>query len=102
MHHHNRGQGAGASRLSGAGPAEWGRVLISAEVKSRNVDREHARGSDVVTVLSVIGGEVPEQSLRVRRRIWADDPDDLDSPLHVLTETTDVADEFAEDGRDGR
>jgi hypothetical protein len=39
--HFNRGGKTGASRISGAGPAEWGRVLIGAEVKSRHTDPRH-------------------------------------------------------------
>jgi RecA-family ATPase len=34
--HHNRGEGRGAHRLTGTGPAEWGRVLINATVISRS------------------------------------------------------------------
>lgn len=98
VHHHNRGQGTGPGRMSGAGPAEWGRVLISAEVKARHADRDHDGGTDVVTVLSVVGGEVPDQAWRVRRRVWADDPGDLASPLHVVTEAAPVVDDVAGDG----
>ena len=38
VHHHNRGEGRGAVRMSGAGPAEWGRFLISATVVSSRTD----------------------------------------------------------------
>lgn len=93
--HFNRKQGTGAARITGAGPAEWGRVLLSATVKGRRTDVA-TLATDVVTVLEVIGGEVPDQALRVHRRIWADDPDDLDSPLHVETTATN-ADELAAD-----
>ncbi|MCL4761292.1 MAG: AAA family ATPase [Burkholderiales bacterium] len=82
--HHNRKPGTGATRIVGAGPAEWGRVLIGLTVRSRHTDPA-TRASDVVTDLDVIGGEIPDQTWRVRRKVWADDPDDLDSPLHVET-----------------
>jgi len=85
--HFNRKAGGGAGRITGAGPAEWGRVLISATVKSRSRDITTAATS-VVTELEIIGGEIPDQCLRVYRRIWADNPDDLNSPLHVETATT--------------
>jgi len=87
VHHFNRGQGTGSSRLSGAGPKEWGRVLIAASVKSRHTDPE-TRASQVVIELDVEGGEIPDQKIRVQRRIWADDPDNLDSALHMQTRAT--------------
>jgi hypothetical protein len=80
--HHNRNRSAtGAGRITGAGPAEWGRVLITGEVKSRSIDPD-TRRTTVTTELEVIGGEVPGGTWRVTRKIWADNPDDLDSPLH--------------------
>lgn len=82
--HFNRSAGTGSRRMTGAGPREWGRVLISAAVKSRHTDPE-TRASRVLTELDIEGGEIPDQTIRVNRRIWADDPDDLDSPLHMET-----------------
>ena len=39
VHHYNRSREAkGSGRLSGAGPAEWGRVLIGTNVVSRYTD----------------------------------------------------------------
>jgi hypothetical protein len=87
--HQNRKQGQGAGRILGAGPAEWGRVLLTAEVKARHTDPV-SKATTVVTELSAIGGEIPDVSCRVRRRIWADDPDDLDSALHVETTVTEI------------
>jgi hypothetical protein len=80
--HQNRKEGRGPSRMTGAGPAEWGRVLISVTVVSRHSNSE-TRETDVITELDTIGTEIDERRLRVRRRTWADDPDDLDSALHV-------------------
>lgn len=96
VHHFNRGQGSGASRLSGAGPAEWGRVLITAEKKSARTDPD-TRATDVITHLEAVGGEIPDQALRVRRKVWSDDPDDLDSPMHTTTEAH-WADDETDDG----
>jgi len=80
-HHHNKtGTGKGAKRMSGAGPDAWGRVLISADVVSRSTDPSKA--SDVVLDLDFQGDEIPETTVRIRRRVWADDSDDLASPLH--------------------
>lgn len=79
--HFNRSRDLrGAARITGAGPAEWGRVLISAAVISRATDPT-TQASTVLTELDVQGGEVPDQTIRVRRVIRALDPDDLDSPL---------------------
>ncbi len=90
--HFNRKAGSGAGRITGAGPAEWGRVLISATVKSRHTNPT-TKATSVITELDIIGGEIPDQRLRVFRRIWADNPDDLNSPMHVETTTSVAADE---------
>lgn len=95
--HFNRRQGTGAQRITGAGPAEWGRVLISATVLSRYTD-PGTLATTVLSRLDVIGGEIADQSIRLHRIIWADDPDDLDSPLHY--ETTVLEDDAAAAGDD--
>lgn len=96
--HQNRKEGRGASRITGAGPAEWGRVLISATVVSRSLDPLTAE-TTVITELDIIGGSIPGGQLRVVRRIRADDPAALDSPLHYRVEATerDEHDESAGD-----
>ncbi len=64
------------------GPSAWGRVLLTGSVESRYTDPETQR-SRVVLSWEVIGGEVPDRTFRTVREVWADDPDDLGSPLHV-------------------
>ncbi len=96
VHHYNRKTGSGADRISGAGPAEWGRVLISADVKARHTDPT-TRATTVVTELDIIGGEVPDRAVRVTRRIWADDPDDINSVLHVCTTAQETDDPATDD-----
>lgn len=89
--HYNRARDLkGAARLTGAGPAEWGRVLIGAEVVTRQTDQATG-ASTVLTKLTVTGGEVPDQEIRLRRFVRAVDPDDLDSALEyaVCLEDTD-------------
>lgn len=87
--HFNRNRDAkGSGRLTGAGPAEWGRVLIAGTVVSRHTDKT-TKATTVLVELDVTGGEIPDQTLRVRRFVRADDPDDLDSPL---TYTVDMPD----------
>jgi hypothetical protein len=90
--HFNRKPGTGADRIVGAGPAEWGRVLLSGTVKSRHTDPT-TKATTVITELDIIGGEIPDQTLRIQRRTWADNPADLNSPLHVVTTVTEGADE---------
>lgn len=90
--HFNRSRDLrGAARITGAGPAEWGRVLISAAVISRHTDPA-TEATTVLTELDVQGGEVPDRTVRVRRVIRALDPDDLDSPLEYLVDEPDRAD----------
>lgn len=80
VHHWNRKEGSGAARMSGAGPAEWGRVLLSAGVRSKNTDPETKR-TRVILDVECSGGEIADQTIRFQREVWADDPDDLASPL---------------------
>lgn len=87
--HYNRKSGRGAGRITGAGPAEWGRVLIGATVQNRHTNPD-TKATSVVTELDVIGGEIPDSNLRIHRRIAADDPDDLDSPLHYEVDVTET------------
>jgi hypothetical protein len=96
--HFNRRDGRGALRITGAGPAEWGRVLIAADVKSRRTDPQ-TKATTVITELDCIGGEIPDATLRVTRTISADEPDDLDSPLHVRVVVTEI-DPAEHDGAD--
>src|SRR4029450_8246365 len=36
-----------------------------------------------------LGGEIPEQRFGLRRRVWAEDPEDLASPLHYQVDVLD-------------
>lgn len=90
--HYNRARDLkGAARLTGAGPAEWGRVLLAAEVVSRHTD-DLSKTTTVLSSLTVTGGEVPDQTLRVRRVVRAIDPDNLDSPLTYAVDMPDADD----------
>ena len=81
--------------MSGAGPDAWGRVLISAAVVSRTTDST-TRATDVVLELEFQGDEIPETTVRIRRRVWADDPDDLTSPLHYEVAPVETAEESSD------
>jgi hypothetical protein len=81
-HHWNKtGEGKGAKRMSGAGPDAWGRILISAAVMSRHTDSV-TKATTVVLDLDFQGDEIAEQTVRINRRVWSDDPTDLASPMH--------------------
>ncbi len=89
VHHWNHtGQGTGPQRMSGAGTVEWGRVLGSISVRSRSVEPD-TTASNVLLAAEFVGGEIPEQRFGLRRKVWADDPDDLTSPLHYQASVLD-------------
>lgn len=83
-HFNKTGEGRGAARITGVGPGAWGRVLATAHVEHRSTDE--AGASTVVLSWQFIGGEIPDTTLRLRRRVWAEDPADLGSPLHYAVE----------------
>jgi hypothetical protein len=84
-HWNKTGDGTGVQRISGVGPGAWGRVLASAGVAHRATDPTTG-ASTVVLGVELRGGELADQAFRVRRRVWADDPADLASPLHYTVE----------------
>jgi hypothetical protein len=84
-HWNKTGDGTGIHRISGVGPGAWGRVLASAGVAHRATDSATG-ASTVVLGVELRGGELADQAFRVRRRVWADDPADLASPLHYQVE----------------
>jgi hypothetical protein len=85
VHHWNKtGEGKGRDRFSGAGSAEWGRVLASVSVENRHTDDDGA--SNVVLSWQFVGDEIPDTELRIRRRVHAEDVDDLASPLFYSVE----------------
>jgi hypothetical protein len=84
-HWNKTGDGTGIQRISGVGPSAWGRVLASAGVAHRATNPATG-ASTVVLGVELRGGELADQTFRVRRRVWADDPADLASPLHYQVE----------------
>src|SRR5215212_8718506 len=83
-HWNKTGDGRGADRISGAGPAAWARVICSVAVHYRGSDPDGA--SIVLLGVEVIGGEIADTRFRIRRRVFADDPADLGSPLSYSAE----------------
>ena len=90
-HWNKTGDGRGADRISGAGPAAWARVICSVAVHYRGSDPE--RASMVLLGVEVIGGEIADTRFRVRRRIRAEDPADLGAPLSYSVEVLAADDE---------
>lgn len=83
-HHWNKGgAGNGFSRSTGVGPGAWGRTNVSVAVDGHDVD-PHTRKSTAVLQMQFQGDEVAEPSAAFRREVWADDPDDLNSPLRYV------------------
>jgi hypothetical protein len=96
-HYNKTGDGRGAKRITGVGPGAWGRVLATADVASRRTEPD--RATVVVLAWQFRGDEIPDTDLRLRRRVWADDPDDLGSPLHYTIEPVDDdATDISDDG----
>jgi hypothetical protein len=88
-HHWNQtGQGTGAERLSGAGMAEWGRVLVSVNVASLQTSDG---SSNAVLAVNVVGDEIAPRDVVVRRHVQVlGDPDDLTAPLTYTCQPSDV------------
>lgn len=81
VHHWNQtGSGTDRKRFTGAGAAEWGRVLASVAV----TDKRTTDGHDSIVEQSweFIGDEIPDTKVKVARRVWVDDVNDLQSPMH--------------------
>jgi hypothetical protein len=83
-HWNKTGDGRGADRISGAGPAAWARVICSVSVDHRGTDDSGA--STVLLGFELIGGEIADTRFRIRRRVQADDSADLGSPLSYRVE----------------
>jgi len=92
-HWNKTGDGRGPDRIAGAGPAAWARVICSIAVHYRGSDSDGA--STVLLGVELIGGEIADTRLRVRRRVRSDDPADLGSPLSYAVEV--LADDDNED-----
>jgi hypothetical protein len=83
-HWNKTGDGRGADRISGAGPAAWARIICSVSIQHRGSDPDGA--STVLLGVELIGGELADTRFRIRRRVHADDPTDLGSPLSYAVE----------------
>jgi hypothetical protein len=83
-HWNKTGDGRGADRISGAGPAAWARVICSVAIQHRGSDPNGS--SSVLLGFELIGGEIADTRFRLRRRVRADDPADLGSPLSYTVE----------------
>lgn len=99
-HHWNKtGEGNGHNRSSGVGPGAWGRVLISVGVLSSHTD-DTTQETTVRLEWAFKGDEIPETTMTLVRRVRAEDPTDLNSPLHYEIRRTDDATTAAASGPD--
>jgi hypothetical protein len=94
-HWNKTGDGKGAERISGAGPAAWARVIASVSVDYRGADPDGT--STVLLGFELVGGELADTRFRVRRRVRADDPADLASPLSYQAEVLPADDAAVDD-----
>ncbi|MFY9586740.1 MAG: AAA family ATPase [Actinomycetota bacterium] len=85
LHHFRKGgSGTDRDRMSGAGPAAWGRVLVSIHVTSRRTEPD---GASIVTRrLAFIGDAISDLTIVVRRRIRKINPDTASSPYEYEIE----------------
>ncbi len=83
-HWNKTGVGKGAQRFTGVGPGAWGRVLGSGEVTGSRTLGDGA--SEVNISWEFTGSEIAETVFDVTRRVRAEDPEDLSSPLHYAVE----------------
>jgi hypothetical protein len=94
-HHWNKtGEGSGHHRSSGVGPGAWGRFLISVGVLNSRTDKD-TQETTVRLKWMFKGDEIPETDFTLVRRIYAEDPEDLNSRMHYSVER--VEDDLAED-----
>lgn len=92
-HHWNKtGEGSGHHRSSGVGPGAWGRFLISVSVLSSRTDPETME-TTVRLKWEFKGDEIPETEVVVARRVRAEDPSDLGSPMHYSIEAAEADDD---------
>lgn len=94
-HHWNKtGMGTGRSRSTGAGFPEWARVVGSVNVAARV---SIGTASLVTLEWEIVGNSIADTRLKIRRKVWADDPADLSSPLHYELHTATEDDEDTDD-----
>ena len=94
-HHWNKtGEGTGHHRSSGVGPGAWGRFLISVGVLNSRTDPE-TQETTVRLKWMFKGDEIPETEATIVRRVRAENPEDLSSPMHYSIQQ--VEDEPTED-----
>lgn len=79
-HHFNRKDAGGSDQFSGAGPAEWGRVLIMVTEKA-GCTNPTTKEETVTLELDFEGDEIPDLKVSIQRKIRSVIPGDLASPI---------------------
>lgn len=96
-HHWNKtGTGTGRARFSGTGTTQWARSIFAMSVSQVDIEQVEVDLDDgrkvtqvrktATLAFEITGNSIPNQKLAIRRKMWADDPDDLDSVLHYEVE----------------
>lgn len=93
-HWNKSGDGKGVSRWSGAGLAEWGRVLINVAVDRFTAARPYSEDQTRRTIVDLsitLSGQV-SGTYTVHREVWRDDARDLSTPLRYLVTAREAED----------
>lgn len=92
-HWNQTGTGTGAKRITGAGPWEWARVLISMHTNGATdvaVDDTGAKTGVVDLTIEIGGGNLVGETFNLRRTL-ASHPRDLAAPIGYNVEATETA-----------
>lgn len=99
--HHTKksGDDSGFRRMTGVGPAAWGRVLITADSSDMPLDGAGEDESHKRIILDIVGDEIGDRVIAFRRQIWSDDINDINSEMWYFTAETEVARDLNEGER---
>lgn len=73
-------------RFTGSGFAEWSRVMMSVAVKGDTYTDPATGRTRADVEMALLGDEIPASSVRFRRHVWTDNPDDLASAMHYTVQ----------------
>lgn len=79
VHHNKKGSADGSDKMTGAGPAEWGRVLVVLEAGRPQLDPETKAETRSITLS--VSGQVPSMDLTITRTIGRANWTDPNSPF---------------------
>lgn len=79
-HNNRQTKASGLAKISGAGPAEWGRIFLL--VDHKRTTTSILGETEAKLELEFIGDEISGSRHVLMRRVWQDDKEDLGSPMH--------------------